>query len=254
MEAPANTALVAIVPSKRDWNLVREQRWYRIPKRTAPAMVKDGSITHLAFYFPSEFGEERYSIRWYAKVEGITLRKRKELLDEPQHRNAEQDYYVLAVAELRMLPNPIHSRKPRRLLFVPTTVAKLLTAPEINFIFNDSPLENLLWERLMERGIPSERQYEVVVGPARFKLDFAVFCKERGIALECDGDAVHMRRSAVERDKRRSNILQSLGWSTLHFTTMELTTNMDHTLSVVQESIARYGGLWHPGEQPSEQP
>ncbi|MBK9149083.1 MAG: DUF559 domain-containing protein, partial [Flavobacteriales bacterium] len=67
-------------------------------------------------------------------------------------------------------------------------------------------------------------------------------------ALECDGDAVHMRRSAVERDKRRSNILQSLGWSTLQFTTRELTTNMDHTLSVVQESIARYGGLWHPGE------
>lgn len=254
MEKAPNTALVALVPSRRDWNLIREQGWYRIPKRTAPAMVKDGSITHLAFYFPSEFGEEKYSIRWYAKVEGITLRKRKELIDEPQHRNAEQDYYVLAVAELRMLPNPIHSRKPRRLLFVPTTVAKLLTAPEINFIFNNSPLENLLWERLMERGIPSERQYEVVVGPARFKLDFAVFCKERGIALECDGDAVHMRRSAVERDKRRSNILQSLGWSTLHFTTKELTTNMDHTLSVVQESIARYGGLWHPGEQPSERP
>lgn len=43
-----------------------------------------------------------------------------------------------------------------------------------------------------------------------------------------------------------SNILQSLGWSTLHFTTKELTTNLDHTLSAVQESIARYGGLWHP--------
>jgi len=248
MAAPPNTALVAIVPSRRDWNLAREQRWYRIPVAAAPAMVKDGSITHLAFYFPSVFGEEKYSIRWYARVEGITLRKRKELIDEPQHRNAEQDYYVLALADLRMLPNPVHSRKPRRLLFVPTTLAKLLTAPEVNFLFNDSPLEELLWQRLMERGIPSERQFEVVVGPARFKLDLAVFCKDRSLGLECDGDAVHMRRSAVERDKRRSNLLQSVGWNVMHFTTTALSNDMPGTLQLVQESIAQYGGLWHPSE------
>ena len=54
----------------------------------------------------------------------------------------------------------------------------------------------------MEKGIPSERQFEVTVGPSRFKLDFAVFCKHRNIGLECDGDMVHMRRSSVERDKR----------------------------------------------------
>lgn len=241
-----NNVLVAIVPSRRDWELIRKEGWYRIPVRTAPAMVEEGCITHIAFYFPSEFGEEKYSIRWYAPVEGITIRTRKELLDEPQHRNADQEYFVLALPGLSTLPNPIHSRKPRRLLFVPTTLAKLLSAPEINFLFNDSPLENLLWNRLMEIGVPSERQFEVLVGPARFKLDFAVFCKERSIGLECDGDATHMRRSAVEKDKRRSNILQSQGWSMLHFTSNELTTNMDHTLSVVQESIARYGGLWHP--------
>jgi very-short-patch-repair endonuclease len=102
--------------------------------------------------------------------------------------------------------------------------------------------------RMMEQGIPSERQYEVVVGPSRFKLDFAVFCTDRSIGLECDGDTQHMRRSAVERGKRRSNLLQSLGWSMLHFTTQELTRNMPGTLQVIQESIAQYGGIWHPGE------
>lgn len=246
-----NTALVAIVPSRRVWDLIRTQGWYRIPVRTAPALVKEGRITHLAFYFPSEFGAEKYSIRWYARVAGITIRKRKELLDEPQHRSAEQDYFVLAVEDLLLLPNPIHSRKPRRLLFVPTTLAKLVTAPEINFLFNDSPLENLLWTRLMDLGIPSERQYEVVVGPARFKLDIAVFCKERSLGLECDGDAVHMRRSAVEKDKRRSNILQSVGWNVMHFTTSALKNDLPGTLSLVQESVARYGGLWHPEERPN---
>lgn len=244
-----NTALVAVVPSRRDWDLIRTEGRYRIPVRTAPAMVKDESIKQIAFYFPSEFGEEKQSIRWYAPVEGITVKKRMELLPhEPQHRHADWEYYVVNCPALRPLPNPIFSRKPRRLLFVPTTLAKLLTAPEINFLFNDSPLETMLWNQLMERGIPSERQYEVVVGPSRFKLDFAVFCKDRNIGLECDGDTQHMRRSAVERDKRRSNLLQSMGWSMLHFTTQALTKDMPGTLNVVQESIARYGGLWHPKE------
>jgi len=246
MEKVLNTALVAIVPTRRDWQLALSQGWYRIPVRAAPAMVKDKSITHVAFYFPSEFGDEKYSIRWHAQVSRIATRKRKELLDEPQHRNAEQEYFVLHLKDLQLLPNPIHSRKPRRLLFVPTTPAKLLTAPEINFLFNDSPLEEKLWKGLMEMGIPSERQYEVVVGPARFKLDFAVFCKQRSIGLECDGDTVHMRRSAVERDKRRSNILQSQGWSMMHFTTNELNNNLGHSLSLVADAVNQYGGLWHP--------
>ncbi|MBK9599079.1 MAG: hypothetical protein IPO60_12375 [Flavobacteriales bacterium] len=41
-----NTALVAIVPSRRDWELVRTQGWYRIPVRTAPEMVKEGGYPH----------------------------------------------------------------------------------------------------------------------------------------------------------------------------------------------------------------
>ena len=244
---PPNTALVAVVPSRRDWDMVRTLGWYRIPVHAAPAMVKDGSITHLAFYFPSEFGEEKQSIRWYAPVEGITVKTRAELMPlEARHHNADRDYFVLACPELRQLPNPIYSRKPRRLLFVPTTLPKLLTAPEINFLFNDSPLENLLWKQLMVMGIPCERQYEVLVGTARFKLDLAVFCKDRNIGLECDGDETHMRRSAVERDKRRSNLLQSVGWSMMHFTTRELTQNLSGSLNLVQESISLYGGLWHP--------
>jgi very-short-patch-repair endonuclease len=154
------------------------------------------------------------------------VRKRSELFpDEPRHKHAHWDYYVVGCADLRHLPHIIPSRKPRRLLFISTTIQKLLTAPEINYLFNDSPLEDMLWLQLLEGGIPSERQYEVSVGQGRYKLDFAVFCKDRNLAIECDGDAHHMRRSAVERDKRRSNSHHRAGVGRcLHFTTNALTT------------------------------
>lgn len=241
-----NNTLVAVVPSRRDWNLIRAQGWYRIPVRFAPPMVKDGTIQYIAFYFPSVFGEEKQRIQWYSPVTSLVVRKRSELFpDEPQHKHAHWEYYVVGCADLRHLPHIIPSRKPRRLLFIPTTIQKLLTAPEINYLFNDSPLEDMLWLQLLEAGIPSERQYEVTVGQGRYKLDFAVFCKDRNLAIECDGDAHHMGRSAVERDKKRSNTLNSRGWSVLHFTTKELTTNMPGTMQVIRDTIAQYGGIWY---------
>jgi very-short-patch-repair endonuclease len=54
-----------------------------------------------------------------------------------------------------------------------------------------------------------------------------------------------MRRSAVERDKKRSNALQSKGWTVLHFTTKELTTNMPGTMQLIRGTIAQYGGVWY---------
>jgi len=241
-----NNTLVALVPSRRDWNLIRTQGWYRIPVRFAPPMVKDGTIEYIAFYFPSVFGDEKQRIQWYSPITSLVVRKRIELFpDEPTHKHAHWEYYVVGCADLRHLPHIIPSRKPRRLLFIPTTIKKLLTAPEINYLFNDSPLEDLLWLQLLEGGIPSERQYEVTVGQGRYKLDFAVFCKDRNLAIECDGDTHHMRRSAVERDKKRSNTLNSRGWSVLHFTTKEITMNMPGTIQVIREAIAHYGGIWH---------
>ncbi len=244
-----NNTLVALVPSMKDWDIIRTQGWYRIPVRFAPPMVKEGTIEYIAFYFPGAFGDERQIVRWFAPVSSLLMRKRVELFpNEPGHKHAAWDYYVVGCKELRPLPNAIPSRKARRILFIPTTLEKLLTAPEINYLFNDSPLEDLLWKGLLEAGIPSERQYQVTVGNGRYKLDFAVFCKDRNLAIECDGDEHHMRRSAVERDKQRSNALQSRGWSILHFTTAALRQDLAAALGTIRASVASLGGLWHRDE------
>jgi very-short-patch-repair endonuclease len=244
-----NTVLVALLPTVADWTLVRDKGIYRIPVRTAPKSVSEGTLTHIAFYFPMAFGAEACTIRWYAPINSLVIRKRREVLpDQPMHPNADSDYFIVGCRGLQELPRVIPSRKPRRLLFIPTTMKKLLSAPEINFLFSDSPLEELLWTELLRAGIPSERQFDITVGPQRFKLDFAVFCKECNIDIECDGDKYHMSPDAVERDKRRSNALTSHGWADLRFTTTQLTTGMAATMSLVSDTINRYGGLQDPDD------
>ncbi len=246
---PKNTVLVALMPSIADWAIARENGFYRIPVRVAPEIVRTGEITHVAFYFPKAFGTEGFTIRWYAPVSSLVLRKRIEILpDQPYHPKANADYYVIGCKALQQLPQIIASRKPRRLLFIPTTEEKLFSATEINFLFNDSPLEELMWDELVRASIPAERQYDVTVSDKRYKLDFAIFCKQRNIDIECDGDEYHMTPEAVERDKRRSNSLTSRGWADLHFTTTALTADMAHTMSIVSEAINRYGGLQDPND------
>ncbi len=198
------------MPSIADWHLARERGIYRIPVRSAPELIRAGRLTHIAFYFPKAFGVEGCTVRWYAPVSSLLIRKRREILpDQPDDPKANTDYFVVGCKGLQELPRVIPSRKPRRLLFIPTTMEKLFSAPEINFLFNDSPLEELMWEELLRAGIPAERQYDVTVGQLRFKLDFAVFCKERNVDIECDGDRYHMTPQAVERDKRRSRLGRS---------------------------------------------
>ena len=252
MKVPApsqNTVLVALLRTVADWHFVREHGIYRIPVRSAPELVRSGTLTHIAFYFPMAFGAQACTVRWYAPISSLLIRKRSEILpSELKHPNAGSDYYVVGCKELQELPRVIPSRKPRRLLFIPTTLEKLLTAPEINFLFSESPLEELMWAELLRAGIPAERQHDITVGRLRFKLDFAVFCKERNIDIECDGDTYHMSPEAVERDKRRSNALTSHGWADLRFTTTQLTTGMPTTMSLVGETINRYGGLQDPND------
>lgn len=110
MAKDPNNTLVALVPSRRGWDLVRTQGWYRIPVCFGPPMVKDGTIEHIAFYFPSVFGEEKHRVQWYSPVTGLEVRKRVELFaNEPTHKHAHWDYYVVRCAGLRHLPHIIHS-------------------------------------------------------------------------------------------------------------------------------------------------
>jgi len=67
--------------------------------------------------------------------------------------------------------------------------------------------------------------------------------KSRNINIECAGDKSHTEKNAVQNDKTRNNYLESKGWSVLRFTTENLTKNMDKTMSVVCDTINKYGGI-----------
>jgi very-short-patch-repair endonuclease len=76
-------------------------------------------------------------------------------------------------------------------VFIPTTLAKLENAEQINDLFDGSPLEDKLWQTLKQHRILAERQWKILVARQRYYLDFAVFCRKGKLAIETDGYTYH---------------------------------------------------------------
>ena len=238
--------LIALMNNKRDFRIAQEQHWYRIPVKTkqVPKSLIDGSLKHIAFYHTKEFGQDAYSIRWYGEVENISIVKRKKLLPEIQNNpKANDEYYKIEFGELHPRAVPIKSNCPRRILFIPTTLWHFERASEINEVFYEGRLEEEFWKALRDEKITAERQYFVGADARAFFLDFAVFCRLRNIDIECDEDKFHLGEENVKRDKKRNNILESLGWSVLRFTTDEILMSLKEVINQVRKTINQSGGL-----------
>jgi very-short-patch-repair endonuclease len=235
-------ALVGIINRIKDWKLLQSEHWYRIPKRSAPEGLED--VRYLAWYQTKVFGEEKWSVNWYARVLGITERRRAELLpDEPGHKRAEETYFRIEVSDLLRLPNPIPSRNWRFIVFIPTSLERLLVAQEINDLFRTSPIEDHMYRALVSADMEPERQFFVSEAGRNYELDMALFCRDGRLDIECDGEEYHAGRDKAEKDRSRDNALASGGWKVLRFSGREILDHTGQCMRVVRRTVKHMGGV-----------
>jgi len=151
MVLPATTSiiLVAVVTDPRDLEIARLLGWYRIPLRSAPKVV---AVDYLAFYQTGKFGDAKWRIQYIAAVRGHELAYRIELLrDEPDHPNANMEYFKIQLGPLVELPRPILADDWRRITFFYTTGEYLAKATTIHDLIIQSEERQFLWQALHER-------------------------------------------------------------------------------------------------------
>jgi very-short-patch-repair endonuclease len=135
-------------------------------------------------------------------------------------------------------------------VFIPTTLQKLQRAREINDLFHESPLEDDLWEAFKQKNIEAERQWYLKMTRQFYCLDFAIFCRNRSLDVECDGDTWHSQPDRIAQDNERDSALTSHGWAVLRFNSQQVWQKMGRCLDRVCETINHYGGVVTPeGEQ-----
>lgn len=127
---PDDRVLVVYVPTPKDFAIIREAGWYRIPQQNAP---KGFISEYFAFYFGQAFGPQKWSIHYYAPRLGHELLYRRDLLPKQlNHPRADDLYYKVQLGKLVQRDSPITSMHWRRLTFLHTTWDRFLDATEIN--------------------------------------------------------------------------------------------------------------------------
>ncbi|HAF62523.1 MAG TPA: hypothetical protein DCK95_09375 [Anaerolineaceae bacterium] len=118
MDVPSlnDLVLVCVIPQPRDLEIARVLGWYRIPLKHAPKVIYTDC---LAFYQPASFGKEhRWKIEYIAKVRGVELCRRIDLLrEEWDHPRANEEYYKISLDDLVRLPKPISAGTWKRITF-----------------------------------------------------------------------------------------------------------------------------------------
>ncbi len=151
MLSPTSLVLVCLLPSPRDLEIARLLGWYRIPFKSAPKVV---AVDYLAFYFPGSFADQGAQIQYVAEVKGHELTTRLELLrDEPDHPQANEEYYKIQIGALEKLPRPVKAEKWRRITFLYTTGEYLLDAKTVNDLVVQGEERQLLWRSLRDRAV-----------------------------------------------------------------------------------------------------
>ena len=145
--------------------------------------------------------------------------------------------------DLIKLEKPIYSKKRRIIIFIRSNMGKFLNANEINDLYLGSSIEEKMWRELKKNMLPAEREFHQKIKNKNYFIDFALFCKNIKLALECDGDEYHLKEKDVKYDKSRDNDLKSKGWNVLRYTSTEINNKIDEVIFQVKEAINEYGGI-----------
>lgn len=186
---PDDRVLVAVMSRLKDFEIARDQGWYRVPEERAP---RGALFEYVAFYFTASFGEQAWAVHYYARRLGHELVTRLDLLpDEPEHPRAHERYLKLQLGPLQRRDPPIVSQRWRRITFIHTTWDRFQAAREINDLFAEGgEFVDRLYYALREAGLTPERCYPLREPGPGYVADLVIPCRRGALAVDVAGPQV----------------------------------------------------------------
>ncbi len=238
--------LVAVLKNARDLKILLQEKWYHIPVKTCPKM----KFKCVAFYQPALFGGSGKCIKYYSRVLNYSILTRKDLFPkELKHPNANDYYFKVNLGEINELAEPIKNIIPRRVCFGFTTLRRLLESKNILQLYGVAPTEQIIENALKRAGIKTKAQHYVIKNTQkRYRLDFAIFCNNGRIAIECDNKKAHSSKIQKVKDKTKNNFLRGKGWYVIHFSERKIIFGLDGCIKKVQSVVKILGGYQSQGK------
>ncbi len=235
-EARRRTVLVVVLNNAADLSRAADAGWYRIPQRRAPRRI---GADYLAFYQTGAFHQqpEAQTISFMAPTRRYRLMTRRELLpDEADHPRADDYYYRIDIGPLERLSRPVRATTFRRLTFIHTTLARLLTAEDVKELFlDDDPFEQL-WAALREHNLRPLKNRLAGERP----VDIALRARGGYLGITCQ-DAF------AAQESRLAPVAEH--WEFLQLSTVQIKADLPGCLRQIGAALLRLGGsvLNQPG-------
>lgn len=228
-EARRHTVLVVVLNNEADLAHAANAGWYRIPQRRAPRRI---GADYLAFYQTGAFRQqpEAQTISFFAPTRRYRLLTRRELLpDEADHPRANDYYYRIDIGPLERLPHPVCATTFRRLTFIHTTLARLLTAEDVKDLFQtDDPFEQL-WSALREHNLRPLKNRLAGEHP----VDITLRARGGYLGIICQ-DAHVAQESRQPPSAGR--------WEFLHFSAARIAADLPGCLRQIGAALLQLGG------------
>lgn len=196
---PEDAVLVGVVSRLRDFEIARDQHWYRIPAKQAPHGI---NAVFLAFFFSGSktFGEQASKIFYYAKIEGHELARRRDLLpDESPHPRDNEEYFKIQFNDLiERTPPIVNKPKPHRFAFIYTTWDRFEQAQHIRDLYSTRDyFVDRVFHALKQGGINPLRSWEAAPAPQKPEIEYPTGAR---IRVLCENGNV--MASTSQEDKR----------------------------------------------------
>lgn len=127
--------LVGVVKRKKDLEIARRRHWYRIPRQHMPRGIDAEYIA--LFLNAGVFGAQGGVIAAFARITGVELARRRDLLPE-EARRAEELYYKVQFRHLIEKDPPIANDPARSISFIRTTWDRFISADSIPDLYSDA--------------------------------------------------------------------------------------------------------------------
>ncbi len=124
--------LVGVVKRAKDFEIARRQNWYRIPEGQLPRGL---NAEYIAFFLSGRsFKAEGGSVAYFARVTGLELARRRDLLPD-EARRAEQIYYKVQFRDVIQKDPPIRNQPARPISFIRTTWDRFISAEFVSDLY-----------------------------------------------------------------------------------------------------------------------
>jgi very-short-patch-repair endonuclease len=234
------TVLIAVVNRPQDLETILTKKWYRIPIKRMPSRKFD----YIAFYQTAALGSRGGRIEYFARVSKRSLVTRIKLLpSEKEHSRANDEYYKFTFTRIQTLDNAIANQPGMRINFGFASLNRLKKARTLASLYGIRQVELVFRKLLARRRIPFVAEHVVRQGSrTRYRLDFAIFCRQGKIDVECDMRKFHSGARRL-KDSRRDRFMKKHGWKVLRFSDEEILRNPDKCMHHLKATIKMLGGL-----------